>query len=112
MNSLAAYDSGNTVLVEQCKKISINQVLDIIKHQLKLQLVDAQLQSQGLNIELTTSKTSFNGERIWFKCPKCCERKGVLYQHPVSNDIGCKDCLNLEYKSRRYKGMIEDINLH
>lgn len=108
MKSLTAYDSGKTILVEQCRKISVNEVIETVKPKLKEQLIQMELDANGLEIELTTSKTRFKGNRIWFKCPMCRNRIGVLYQHPLSNVLGCRDCLNLEYKSRRYKGMIEE----
>lgn len=43
MKSLNSYDSGNTVLVEQCQKISVDKLLETIKPQLKLQLLNAEI---------------------------------------------------------------------
>lgn len=98
---------GNSVLVEQCSKISIDETLAKIIPQIKKQLLKTQLNIQGFNIDLAVTKTAFGGERFWFKCPLCEKRAGVLFQHPLSNLIGCRTCLGLEYKSRRYKGMLE-----
>ena len=59
-------------------------------------------------IGLMPSKTAFGGIRYWFKCPVCEMRIGVLFIHPLNRKVGCKKCLNLDYRSRRYKGMIEN----
>jgi hypothetical protein len=60
------------------------------------------------SISLTVSKTRFNGLRYWFSCPMCQRRVGVLYVHPLTSEVGCRHCLKLDYRSRRYKGMIEN----
>jgi hypothetical protein len=60
----------------------------------------------GIKVELTTSKTYVGGVRYWFKC-LCGRRVGVLFVHPISNILGCRECLGLEYRKRRYKGMEE-----
>jgi hypothetical protein len=45
---------------------------------------------------------------LWFKCPLCGSRVGVLFRHPAANTVGCRRCLKLEYRKRRYKGMVEN----
>ena len=107
MKSLSSSVLGNSILVEQCSKITIEETLAKITPQIKEQLLKAQLNMQGFNVDLAVTETSFGGERFWFKCPLCEKRAGVLFQHPISNLIGCRSCLGLEYKSRRYKGMLE-----
>ena len=107
MKSLNPNLSGSTVLVEQCPKISIDQILAEITPQIKEQLIKTKLTMQGFDVSLDITKTAFNGDRFWFKCPLCEKRSSVLYQHPLSGLFGCRSCLGLEYKSRRYKGMIE-----
>jgi predicted RNA-binding Zn-ribbon protein involved in translation (DUF1610 family) len=59
-------------------------------------------------IELTPSRTAFGGIRYWFKCPNCGDRVGMLFVQPITRVIGCRKCLGLEYRSRKYKGMIEN----
>lgn len=75
--------------------------------QIKEQLLKTQLDMQGFDVDLAVTETAFGGERFWFKCPLCKRRMGVLFQHPISNLIGCRSCLGLVYKSQRYKGMFE-----
>lgn len=96
------------MLVENCKRISINDYLRQAKKKIKESLINSQLEIEGLNIELTVGKTNFKGLRYWFKCPLCSRRVGVLYKHPISHILGCRTCLGLEYRCRRYKGMIEN----
>lgn len=107
MKSLSPNVLGNNILVEQCPKITIEETLAKITPQIKEQLLKTQLDMQGFNVDLAVSETAFGGERFWFKCPLCNKRAGVLFQHPISTLIGCRSCLRLEYKSRRYKGMLE-----
>jgi len=109
MKSLNPNNLG--LLVEECQKIKISDFLRKYKIELKKALIKSELEMMGLNIELTTSKTRYNGIRLWFKCPLCGRRIGILFQHPLTNQIGCRQCLNLEYRKRKYKGMIEGKNL-
>ena len=107
MKTLNPNDFGKPRLVEECQKIRINDFLKTCRIELKRLTLNLEIEAQGLKIELTTSKTSFNGKRFWFTCPICEKRVGVLYNHPISNKIGCRKCLGLDYTKRRYKGMIE-----
>ncbi len=105
-HSINPYDLGDSQLVEHTQSVSVNSLLRQARKQLKLRLVEAQIEALGITISLTTSRTRFNGERIWFVCPLCEKRVGILYQSPVL--IGCRKCLYLKYKKQRYKGMLED----
>lgn len=107
MKTLNPNDLGKKHLVEHCHRIRIDDLLDQYRAKLKEVMIVAQLEILGVPVELTTSKTHYNGIRYWFKCPLCKQRVGVLLQHPVSRAIGCRKCLNLEYKKRRFKGMAE-----
>jgi len=106
MKSLSPNNLG--LLVEECQKIKIADFLKKCKTELKEAMIKSKLEIEGLRIELTTSKTGYNGLRFWFRCPLCELRVGVLFRHPVNNAIGCRRCLKLEYRKRRYKGMIEN----
>ena len=109
MKSLHSYDSGKNILVEDCQKLSISSYLRKAKEKLKDVLINAEVESENLTIELTSSRTHFKGIRYWFKCPQCKGRVGTLFIHPLTKIIGCRKCLSLEYKSRRYNGMIENL---
>ena len=100
-------DLGNKYLVEECQKIRIENFLKSYCNNLKELILASELETLGIRIELTTSKICYNGIRFWFKCPLCEKRVGVLLKHPLTDQIGCRQCLNLEYRKRRYKGMIE-----
>ncbi len=102
-------DLGKTFLVEECQKININSFVRSAKHNLIKTLISSELDAQGISIELLTSKTGFGGTRYWFKCPLCKQRVGTLFVHAISQNLGCRTCLGLEYRGRRYKGMIENI---
>jgi hypothetical protein len=108
MKTLAPNDLGKPLLVEECQKIRIDDFLKSCRLQLKKLTLNLEIEAQGLNIELTTSKTNFAGERFWFACPMCGKRVGVLYNHPVTNKLGCRTCFGLDYAKRRYKGMVEE----
>jgi hypothetical protein len=108
MKRLKPNNLGKKYLVEQCERVSINDYLRQAKKKIKESLINSQLEIEGLNIDLTIGKTNFNGLRLWFKCPICNKRVGVLYRHAISRILGCRGCLGLEYRCRKYKGMIEN----
>jgi hypothetical protein len=102
-------DFGKIFLVEECQKIEINSFLRDAKLKLKQILINSELDSKGLSILLISTRTGFGGERYWFKCPLCERRSGTLFMHPVSQNLGCRGCLGLEYRKRRFKGMVENF---
>jgi len=99
--------SGNKFLVESCQRIRMQDILRSSREKLKEALLEAEIETSGVKVGLTTSKTYNNGIRFWFKCPGCQARIAVLYKHPITGKVGCRNCLSLEYRSRKYKGMIE-----
>jgi len=107
MKRLNLNNSGK-YLVENCKKVSISDLLRQYKREFKKIFLRSNFEIFSLRIDFTTSKTFYGGERFWFKCPLCGGRVGILYKHPLSKLIGCRKCLKLEYRSRLYKGMIEE----
>jgi len=98
---------GKKLLVEQCQKIVANDLLRLSSKTLKKALLEAKIETTGHDIGLIAGNTGFGGLRYWLKCPKCSRRVGIVYKHPLTNELGCRVCLNLEYRKRRYKGMIE-----
>jgi len=107
MKTLNPNDLGKKYLVEECRRIRIEDFLKVYRNKLKELILISELEISGIETELTTSKTCYNGIRFWFKCPLCGKRSGVLHVHPLTKSIGCRKCLNLEYRKRRYKGMVE-----
>ncbi|MEO5646178.1 MAG: hypothetical protein ABIO57_03735 [Candidatus Paceibacterota bacterium] len=107
MKALPLNDFGKKVLVEDCQKVLISDFIRSAKSKLKQALLAAELQSQDLDVSLTTSPVHRNGLRYWFACPLCQKRVGVLYVHPINHNLGCRECLNLKYKKCRFKGMVE-----
>ena len=108
MKTLSPNDFGKKFLVEDCQKIKITDFLKQYKLKLKELILNSEIELLNIKTELTTSQTSFNGVRFWFQCPLCKSRVGVLYKHPITNNAGCRTCLNLDYRKRRYKGMLEE----
>jgi hypothetical protein len=104
-------DLGKTFLVEECQKIEINTFLRVAKLRLKESLINSELDIQGVVTGLLTSKTGFGGIRYWFKCPSCYKRVGTLFMHAISQKLACRVCLGLEYRKRKYKGMVENSSL-
>lgn len=105
-NLINPYDLGENI-VEHAQKININDLVKQIQKELKIRLLQAQIEALGIEVNLTTSKTRFNGERFWLLCPVCNKRVGTLYKHPLKDLAGCRRCLNMKYKNQRFKGMIE-----
>ena len=107
MKSLNPNNLGK-FLVEDCQKIAISCFLKKSKEKLKKILITSEIDAGGIAIELTSSNTHFGGLRYWFKCPICEKRVGTLFIHPLNQQVGCRGCLGLEYRGRRYKGMVEN----
>lgn len=108
MKTITSIDSGKNILVEHCNSISINLFVRGVRKTLKEELLIKKSTLLNQPIELTKSKAGFNGTRYWFKCTQCKNKVGKIYVHPISKIVGCRKCLNLEYRSRRYKGMLEN----
>lgn len=104
---LTPYDLGNFLVLENCFKIKVDDLVNKAQKGLKIRFLEAQTEALGVVVNFTTSKTKFNGERIWFLCPNCNRRVGTLYKHPLEEIIGCRCCLNLKYRKQRFKGMLE-----
>jgi len=100
---------GKKYLVENCQKIKIDTVVRKAKKDLVTVLIKGEIEINGFNINITSHTLHHKGKRLWFECPLCKQRCGVIYQHPTKNNLmGCRKCLDLDYRSRRYKGMVEN----
>jgi len=107
MKPMKANDFGKTFLVEECQKISISSFSKLAKEKLKRAFISSEIDAGGQKLELTTSSVHFGGTRYWFKCPMCQKRIGTVFVHPLNASVGCRKCLGLDYRQRRYKGMFE-----
>ena len=85
-------------MVEECPKIKIDDFLKRYRNRLKELMLSSEMEISGWRLEIATSKTHYNGLRLWFKCPICELRAGVVFKHPITNAIGCRQCLKLEYR--------------
>ena len=108
---IKAYDLGKYNLAENSQKIKIDDIVRQVNKEVKHQILQSQIEVMGFKLSLLTSKTRFNGKRYWFSCPTCNNRVGTIYRHPVSLQIGCRNCLNIRYRKQRYKGMLEGAKL-
>lgn len=102
------YDLGEINLVDQCKKVSVDELIRKVNKINKINFINNEMEFFGQKVNLTTSRTRFNGQRLWFVCPICRRRINNLYKHPFQNLVGCRLCLKLKYRNQRYKGMIEN----
>jgi len=100
---------GKIILTDQCQEIRVADFVRKAKQGLKEALLQSSIEAEGYKLLLNKSKTGYGGERYWFLCINCRKRVGVLYKHPVSEVLGCRTCLGLDYRSHRYKGMIESV---
>ncbi|MFC1647784.1 hypothetical protein ACFL10_02200 [Patescibacteria group bacterium] len=98
---------GKKLLVDNCQQIRIKPFIKGLKKNLKGLIITSCITIANQEIEIKTSATGNGGQRYWFSCPMCNRRAGVLYHHPINQSLGCRICLNLDYRKRRYKGMIE-----
>lgn len=107
MKSLTLNNLGEKILVESSPSVKISEFLRQYRNEFERVIMNTKLNFFNVEVGLTSSKMVRNGTRLWFVCPRCTNRVGIIYKHPINNNIGCRKCLNLEYRKRRYKGMIE-----
>lgn len=103
-------DLGKNNLVENSQKIHIDDIVRRVNKEIKHQILQSHIEIMGLKLSLLTSPTRFNGKRYWFMCPSCGGRVGTIYKHPLTFHVGCRTCLQIQYKKQRFKGMIEGGN--
>jgi hypothetical protein len=100
-------DLGVFQTVECHQKINVNDLVRQASKEVKLRLLEGKVEVLGLDLDFTTTKTRLGGERLWFVCPQCGRRVGVIYKQASQEKIGCFRCLNLKYRKQRFKGMLE-----
>jgi hypothetical protein len=88
--------NSSLLVAENCQKIRIDDYVRQARVSLKKVIIEGQFAVNGYTIKLCETKTRFGGLRLWFECPKCHKRKGVLYQNPIKIQILCKKCFNFE----------------
>lgn len=98
-------DSGS-FCVEETEHVDINKLIRRFNVKAKEAFIKSQIEINGLKMELTTSKTRY-GQRFWFVCPKCSKRIAIVYKHPITGVVACRQCNKLYYRSQKYKDMVE-----
>lgn len=79
--------SGNS------QKIIITDLVRQANKKLKETLIGGELEVEGVTVKLLASKTGFGGERLWFECPRCKRRSGVLYRS-LNRLVMCRLCID------------------
>lgn len=97
--------SNISLAPENYQKIRIEDYLRQARNSLKKAIVEAQITAGEHTITLTTSKTHYGGDRLWFECPQCNKKRGVLYLSPIDRRMVCRKCIGLIYRQQRFKGM-------
>jgi hypothetical protein len=95
-------------LVGECQKIHIDLIVQAARKNIIPQLESGSAEIDGTRIAFTSKPLHHGGKRLWLLCPLCGLMVGVIYKHPVSGLVGCRHCLNLEYRCRVRKGMVEN----
>ena len=95
------------ITVEKCRKVAVNDYLKMFRSQFKENILSSVAEAVGTEISLTSTRTGFGGIRYWFVCPQCKRNIGVILVHPITEKVGCRECVGVEYTKKRFKGMIE-----
>ena len=98
MRSINPYDLGKTT--NSLRAVKIDDLVRKAKNEFKVQFVKSRLDINGEQLDVATTGTRFGGKRIWFICPICKGKRGVVYTDPI---LGCRICLNLKYRKQMYK---------
>jgi hypothetical protein len=86
---------------ENCQKTRIDGYIRQARNSLKKAIVEAELVMNGFSIKLCESKTRFGGLRLWFECPECKRRVGIIYKNPINKDLSCRQCTGLIYQQQK-----------
>lgn len=108
MKTITHNNLGKKYLVEDCKNIRVEAIVKEVRKGVALSLIRGDVEIDGFKINLTSKALHHGGQRLWFVCPICQMTVGVLYRHPISNIVGCRLCLGLDYLSRRFKRVVEE----
>ncbi len=93
------------ILVEQCQKIKINELVRDVKVEMTMLRLKEKIQLLDQEVGITYTKCNFGGQRFWFVCPLCDRRIGVLYKNPISEAILCRKCHGLRYMKSSFHKM-------
>lgn len=63
------------ILVEQCQKININELVKNIKSEMFNIQIQSSIKTLNQTLNVATTRCFFGGERFWFICPDC-KKKG------------------------------------
>ena len=102
------YDLGK--IVENTQSIRIDDLVRKSREEFKIQFIKSSFTLRGFGIQMTTTKTRFGGRRIWFVCPICGKKIGVIYLDSLF--LGCRTCLGLNYRKQKFHNMIEGAILN
>ena len=104
---MAPYDFGKSITVEDCQRISVYELIKQVGQSTDA-VLGAAITVGCMTVRFTTTTTQFGGRRLWFLCPQCESGIGVLLAHPLTQAVGCRRCVEVEYRARRFKGMVEN----
>lgn len=103
-------------IVEDCQKLTVSLLKNV---EIQQALESGQL--EGLNcgaavlkytvgkkrietkVSLTSTPCRFGGYRVWFLCPSCGRRVGVLYRPYFATEYLCRHCHALSYYARQLR---------
>ena len=94
------------ILVEQCQKIKINELVRDLKVEMSMLKLKEKIQLLDQEVGIAYTQCNFGGQRFWFVCPACKKRIGVLYKSPISEAILCRKCHGLSYMKSRFNKMM------
>ena len=102
---------GKTITVENCRRISVSEYLKHLGTKCEEVVLGSVVEVMRTTAHLTATPVHFGGVRFWFLCPHCACRIGVLLIHPLAARVGCRRCLDVEYRAKRFKGMVEGVTI-
>jgi hypothetical protein len=100
-------DFGKNITVEDCRRFPIRGLVESFKEKTKEAILNAKVMVNRQCVRLDATPLHFGGFRFWFLCPRCSHRIAVLLANPLTEEVGCRACLGVEYRAKRFKGMVE-----
>lgn len=101
-------DSGEKILADLAQRANINSIKDCKSGDcISLTTGGGHIPFKTHPVKITHSQVRNGGYKLWFIAPCCQQKVGILYFNSIANILGCRKCAKVEYRSQRYKGMIE-----
>jgi len=84
---------------EPSGNVGIETTYDQVRLTYTLTPHDSEPQALTYPVRIVRTRCQYGGTRPWFECPRCGDRRAVLYGVASDGKFGCRCCMRLGYAS-------------